>query len=73
MTIPDGTTARFALPGLGREWHLELRREGDQWTATCLDPPAAGVASCGASIGEALENALDAIEVYLDTVQEDER
>lgn len=73
MTAPDDTTARFVVQAVGRDWRIELVREGDQWTATCLDPPAAGVASCGEYIGEALMNAVDAIEVYLRTVQEGER
>ena len=43
-----------------------LWREGDQYVSKC---PELGVASCGDSMEEALENLKEAVDLYLDNAK----
>jgi predicted RNase H-like HicB family nuclease len=44
-----------------------MEREGDQFVSYC---PELGVASCGDTIDEAIDNLDDALQVYLDALEE---
>ena len=48
-------------------YSVSITREDGQYAAYCKE---LGVASCGDNSEEARENILDAIELYLDTIEE---
>ena len=52
--------ARVVLTG-------QVEKDGDQFTALCLE---LGVASCGETVDEALDNLGDALEVYLSDLED---